>query len=61
MYIFEAVYDNAITDSIITRTIEFDGYEFMNNERDCYLYAMERAYDMAQMDEGLMELRLVAC
>lgn len=45
MYIFEAHYTNMDNDEEITRKIEFDG-QFMENDKECYMYAMSRAYDL---------------
>lgn len=45
MYLFEAHYTNMDNDEEITRKIEFDG-QFMENDKECYMYAMSRAYDL---------------
>jgi hypothetical protein len=41
MYLFEAHYTNMDNDEEITRKIEF-----MENDKECYMYAMSRAYDL---------------
>lgn len=60
MYIFEAHYINMDNDKEETRTVEFDG-QFLENEKECYLYAMSKAYDMIGKDEFLSSLELIAC
>lgn len=59
MYIFEAHYINDNNEEI-TRAIEFDE-QFFNNERECYLYAMSKAYDMIEEKEMFVSLVFVAC
>lgn len=44
MYIFEAHYTNMDNNEEITRKIEFDG-QFMENDKECYMYAMNKAYE----------------
>lgn len=60
MYLFEAHYINMDTDKEITRSIEFDG-QFFDSEKECYLYAMEKAYDMKQKNECFSSLKFIAC
>ena len=55
MYIFEAHYINMDNDEEIVRKIEFSEL-FFENERECYLYAMEKAYDMTKKNEFLFLL-----
>ena len=40
MWYFEAKYYDIIADKEITREIAFDGENFFNSEKECYLYAM---------------------
>lgn len=60
MYIFVAHYINEDTEEEITRPIEFDG-QFSGSERDCYLYAMGKAYDMMGKNEMFESLEFIAC
>lgn len=61
MYLFEAKYINMETDEEITRKIEFDGDNFFDTEKECYLYAMDRAYSMAGKCELLACLEIISC
>lgn len=45
----------------ITRIIEFDGGNFSQTEKECYIYAMSKAYDMKQENEGFGSLEFIAC
>ena len=60
MYIFEAHYINMDNNKEETRTIKFDG-QFFENEKECYLYAMSKAYDMIRKNECFSSLDFVAC
>lgn len=60
MYIFEAHYTNMDNNEEITRKIEFDG-QFMENDKECYMYAMSKAYDMKQKNEELDSVDFIAC
>ena len=60
MYYFEAHYVNMDTDAEITKKIVFDG-QFFCNEKECYMYAMSKAYDMAEKNELLGSLEFIAC
>ena len=60
MYIFEAHYINMDNDKEVTRKIEFDG-QFLENEKECYLYAMGKAYDMKEKNECFASLEFSAC
>ena len=60
MYIFEAHYINMDNDKEVTRKIEFDG-QFLENEKECYLYAMGKAYDMKEKNECCESLEFIAC
>lgn len=61
MYIFEAHYTNMKTNEVITRTIEFEGDNFLDSEKECFLYAMEKAYDMIGENESFSSLEFIAC
>ena len=61
MWLFEAKYINMDSDEEFIRKIEFDGDNFFNTEKECYLYAMERALEMKQKSECLCNLEFVAC
>ena len=60
MYIFEAHFINMDSYEEIVRKIEFDG-QFLANEKECYLYAMGRAYDMTEKKELLSSVEFIAC
>ena len=60
MYIFLAHYTNMITYDEVARGIEFDG-QFFDSEKECYLYAMDKAYDMIEKDECLGLLEFIGC
>ena len=47
MYIFEAHCTNMDNNEEITRKIEFDG-QFMENDKECYMYAMNKAYELKE-------------
>lgn len=61
MYIFEAHYTNMKTDEEVTRTIEFEGDNFLDSEKECFLDAMGRAYDMIGENESFSSLKFIAC
>lgn len=60
MYIFEAHYTNMDNGEEITRKIEFSEQLF-ENEQECYMYAMGRAYRMKQENECLGSVEFIAC
>ena len=60
MYLFVAHYINMDMDEIVSRKIEIEE-QFFDNERDIYLYAMGKAYDMMQKNECFDNLELIAC
>ncbi len=60
MYLFEAHYINMDTDEKITRSVEFNG-QFFDTEKECYLYAMDKAYDMMETNETFDNLEFIAC
>lgn len=47
MYLFVAHYMNMDNSEQITRKIECDE-QFMENSKECYVYAMRKAYDMKE-------------
>lgn len=61
MWYFEAKYYDIIADKKITRKIEFDGENRFNSGKQCYLYAMEKAYDMREKTEILDSVEFIAC
>lgn len=60
MYIFEAHYTNMDNDEEITRKIEFDG-QFMENDKECYMYAMNKSYELKEKNECLGAVEFIAC
>lgn len=60
MYLFEAHYTNMDNAEEITRKIEFDD-QFMENGKECYMYAMSRAYDLKKENECLATVEFIAC
>ena len=61
MWYFVAKYYDIIADKEITRKIEFDGENCFNSEKECYLYAMEKAYEMKKESEMLDSVEFIAC
>lgn len=59
MYYFEAHYIDMDNDMEIIRKIAFDGQFF--SDRECYIYAMGKAYDMAEKNEMFIILEFIAC
>lgn len=60
MYLFGARYTNMDNGEEIVRKIEFDG-QFMKNDKECYMYAMSRAYDLKKENECLGTVEFIAC
>lgn len=60
MYWFVAHYINMDNDTEVSKPIEFDG-QFFDSERDIYLHAMGRAYDMKLKNECFDNLEFIAC
>ena len=60
MYYFEAHYINMDNDAEIIKKINFDG-QFLGTDKECYLYAMSRAYDMTEENEMFASLEFIAC
>lgn len=61
MYLFEAKYYDSDSEKEIVRKIEFDGDNFFQTEKECYIYAMSKAYDMKQKNECFDSLEFIAC
>lgn len=59
MYEFVATYENMHTEEKRTSTIAFYGYGFFKTEKECYMYAMQQAYDQKRKDECLSNLKFV--
>lgn len=60
MYYFEAHYINMDNEAEYTKKIKFDG-QFFDNEKECYIYAMTKAYDMTEKNEILASVEFIAC
>ena len=58
MYIFEAHYIDMVTLSESVKKIEFT--DSFDTEKESYLYAMSKAYDMATGNEYLSALDFIA-
>ena len=61
MYIFEAKYTNMDTNEEHTQSIEFDGDNFFDTEKECYIYAMTKAYENKKVNECLVSVEFIAC
>jgi hypothetical protein len=61
MYLFEASYINLETGKETIKPIGFNGDVLFNSERECYLYAMGRAYDLMDEKEMFTTLEFVSC
>ena len=55
MYLFEAHYINMVNDEEISKKIEFDE-QFFETEKEIYLYAMSKAYDIRDEHELISSL-----
>ena len=60
MYLFEAHYINMDNDEKIVRKIEFDG-QLLENDKECYSYAMCKAYELKEKNECLDAVEFIAC
>lgn len=60
MYIFEAHFINMCNNKEIVRVIEFNEGSH-SNEKECYLYAMDKAYDMTEKNEFLSSIEFIGC
>lgn len=61
MYIFEAHYINMDTNEKRVQSIEFDGGNFFETEKESYIYAMTKAYDNKKENECLVSVEFIAC
>lgn len=61
MYRFEAKYTNMDTDEERTQLIEFDGDNFFDTEKECYVYAMTNAYENKKVNERLGSVEFISC
>lgn len=61
MYTFEAKYTNMDTNEEHTQSIEFDGDNFFDTEKECYIYAMTKAYENKKANECLVSVEFIAC
>lgn len=61
MYIFEAKYTNMDTNEERKQLIEFDGDNFFDTEKECYIYAMTKAYENKKVNECLVSVEFIAC
>lgn len=61
MYRFEAKYTNMDTDEERTQLIEFDGDNFFDTEKECYVYAMTNAYENKKINERLGSVEFISC
>lgn len=60
MYYFIAHYTNVFTFEEINRGIHFD-CQFFENEKECYMYAMSKAYDMTRDNECFCGIEFLGC
>lgn len=61
MYIFIAHYINMETDQERNQSIEFDGDNFFETEKECYIYAMTKAYKEKRENERLLSVEFLSC
>ena len=59
MYLFIAHYINMDNNTESSKTIEFDG-QFLDSERECYMYAMFKAYELRESNEMFSSLEFIA-
>lgn len=59
MYLFEAHYTDAISGIDIIKEIKFNG-RFFPTKKQCYLYAMDKAYDLEQKEERFTSLEYIS-
>lgn len=60
MYYFRAYYTNMDTEEETSREIVFDG-QFFNSEKECYIYAMGKAFDLCKKNESFDSIEFIAC
>lgn len=61
MYIFIVHYINMETDQKRNHSIKFDGDNFFETEKECYIYAMTKAYDNKRENECLSSVEFLSC
>ena len=61
MYIFIAHYINMETNQERKQSIKFDGDNFFETEKECYIYAMKKAYDDKRENECLSSVEFLSC
>ena len=61
MYIFIAHYINMGTDQERNQSIKFDGDNFFETEKECYIYAMTKAYEDKRENERLSSVEFLSC
>lgn len=61
MYIFIAHYINMETDQERKQSIKFDGDNFFETEKECYIYAMTKAYNDKRENECLSSVDFLSC
>lgn len=61
MYIFKAHYINMDTNEERTQSIQFEGDNFFETEKECYIYAMTNAYKNKKANECLSSVEFIAC
>lgn len=61
MYIFIAHYINMETDQERNQSIKFDGDNFFETEKECYIYAMTKAYEDKRENERLSSVEFLSC
>lgn len=59
MYLFEAHYTDTISGIDIIKEIRFNG-QFFSTEKQRYLYAMDKAYNLEQKDERFTSLEYIS-
>lgn len=61
MYIFIAHYINMETHQERNQSIKFDGDNFFETEKECYIYAITKAYENKMEDECLSSVEFISC
>lgn len=60
MYMFIAHYTNMDTEHEITKEVYFDG-QFFANDRECWIYATGKAFDLCEKNECFDSIELLFC
>ena len=60
MYIFEAHYTKMDNEKEIIRKIEVDS-QVVGSDKECYIYAMTKAYNDKKANECLVSVEFIAC